>query len=160
MLNLPMDPRAIAFEAIDRRLRTDPVISRIIRSFEGIPFELSPETGSKLPMMVIGVKPGGIQTATPNSHVCQLSIGMDYILPGVDHRDILNFYGALEQAIDPYGDTAWLRDPIAATNRATLYGQPELVQQGFSVTPFPSFNALGASAVLQISIKIRPERCS
>ena len=159
MLNLPTDPRATAFDAVYRRVKQDPLISRTVRSFEGIPFEITPETAAKLPMMVIGVKPGGIQTATPNSHVCQITIGFDYILPGTDHRDILNFYGALEQAIDPYGDLAWLREPIAATGRASLYGEPAFVQQGFNVTPFPTFNALGATAIVQISLKIRTQRC-
>ncbi len=158
-LNLPIDPRAIAFEAIDKRVKFDPVISRVIKTFEGIPFELTPESAAKMPMMVIGCKPGGIATASPSTHAAIVQIGFDYMLPGTDHRDILNFYGALESAIDPYGDISWLRDPIAATGRAVLLSEPAFIQQGFNVVPLPAFNALGGTAIVQVSIKIKPSRC-
>lgn len=159
MLNLPLDARAAAFEAVYNKVKNDPVISRVIKSFEGIPFELTEQTASKLPIMVIGCKPGGIATATANTHSAIVQIGFDYIIPGTDHRDILNFYGALESAIDPYGDIAWLRDPIAATGRATLLSEPAFIQQGFNVVPMAQYNALGASAVVQVSLKIKPARC-
>lgn len=159
MLNLPLDPRAAAFEAVYNKVKNDPVISRVIKSFEGIPFDLTEQTASKLPIMVIGCKPGGIQTASANTHSAILQIGFDYILPGTDHRDILNFYGCLESAIDPYGDIGWLREPIQATGKATLLSEPVFMQQGFNVVPLPAYNAIGATAIVQVSIKIKPTRC-
>ena len=159
MLNLPVDPRTVAFDAVVRKLKSDPVLSRIIKTWRASPFTVVPPSASELPMCVIGLKPGSITVATPNSHAASLIITLDIIVAGEDHRDIINLYGSLETAIDPYGDLAWLRDPVIETTKATLYGQPVIVQQGFNFIPLAEYNALAGSAALSVTLKINPTRC-
>lgn len=159
MLDIPIDPRSVAFDAVDRRLRADPVLKRIIRHWASIPVQIKPPSASELPLMVIGLKPGNIGMATPNSFSASLIITIDYMIPGLDPRDIINLYGVIETAIDPFGNGAWLRDPIVATGRATLHGQPMITQQGYSYQPIPEYNAIGGSAAFSIPMKINPTRC-
>lgn len=158
MLNLPIDPRTVAFDAVVRKLKSDPVLSRIIKTWRASPFTVVPPSASELPMCVIGLKPGLITVATPNSHAASLIITLDFVVAGEDYRDIINLNGAMETAVDPFGDLAWLRDPVVATDKALLYGLL-FVQQGYNFVPLAEYNALAGSAAFTVSLKINPTRC-
>lgn len=154
MLNLPLDPRTAAFDAVCQRLRTDAILSRIFRRIDVAPVDFRPPTASELPALLIGLKPGGINVVTPNSHTATMIIGLDYFIPGTDWRDIINLYGAIETALDPFGNLSWLQDPVKATGRANVQSIPQFTVQGYSTVPMPEFNALGASCQFQFSLKI------
>ena len=165
MLKLPTDPRAAAFKAVRSRLRNDPVLSSVgIRFFNKHPDK---PTLDNLPYVVVGMKAGAIDVATPNSHDATMVIGIDYVVnaAGADEdtawEDGTNLYGQLEKAIHPFGSIEWLTGPIqAVAPSVSVRGMPRFSQQGFATIPMSDVNAIGGSCTFSITLRINTCRGS
>lgn len=159
-----MDARAAAFLAVFQRLKNDPVLSRVIAKWSGMPLEFRKPTATELPYMQITLAAGPIGVHSPNSHESTLNVSLRYAVSaaGQDEEtawiDILNLYAHVEKAIDPFGDTAWIRNSIAeADPTASLRGQVAFRQAGYTSIPLSDINALAGESVL--SVTIRTDTC-
>lgn len=160
-LNLPEDARTAAFRAIVRRLKDDGVLRNVIRKWSAMPMNVPGLKASDMPYMQIGLTAGGISVASPNSHNSALTVTLDYAVnaAGTDEEsawaDIINLYGQIEKAVDPFGDMAWLRDAIQAVDStATVKGQVAITQAGFTSIVMTDINALGARTIISVPLKI------
>lgn len=161
MLNIPTDARTAAFRAIVNRLKNDPVLNPVIKKWSAMPMAVPGLKASDMPYMQIGLAAGPISVSSPNSHQSNLTITLDYAVNAAGNdepnawADIINLYGQIEKAIDPFGDMAWLRDAIAAVDAtAVLRGQITITQAGFTSTNLADINALGARCTLSVPLKI------
>lgn len=166
-LNLPEDARTAAYRAIVNRLRGDGVLSNVVKKWAAMPLHGPGQGGnpalkaSDMPYMQIGLTAGPIGVASPNSHASTLGITLDYAVnaSGTDEvmawADIINLYGQIEKAIDPFGDPQWLRDAIQAVDStAVLKGLITITQQGFTSMLMTDINALAARCTLSVPLKI------
>jgi hypothetical protein len=158
MLELPTDPRTAAFKAVVRRLKDDPVLSRVIRKWHN---QHPPGPSlAELPYVVIGLKAGGISVGSPQAHNNSLIVGVDYVVnaAGTDEetawQDIINLYGQIEKAVNPFGDIAWLRDSIHAVDSSVVVQQVTFTQAGYTTIPMDGVNCIGASCVFSVPLKI------
>lgn len=159
-LPLPVDPRSIVYDAVVNRLKSDPVLSRVVKQWESTPYHQIDPSAANLPLIVIGLMPGSIQPHTPQSNAVQLVIRLDIVVPGYDHRDLINLYGAVETAIDPFGMLDYIKTPLSQTNgRGSLFGNVIFTQQGYQYEPLPGkLPCIGATAAFTIPLKINPSR--
>lgn len=158
-----MDARAAAFLAIFQRLKNDPVLSRVIAKWSGMPLEFRKPTATELPYMQITLAAGPIKVHSPSSHESTLNVSLRYAVcaAGQDEEtawiDIINLYAHIEKALDPFerGGPSWLREAVAEVDPTAVVGNQVTFQQaGFSSTPLSDINALAGESVLSVTLRI------
>lgn len=156
-----LDARAAAFRAIFQQLQSDTVLSRVIAKWSGMPFAVPKITATELPYMQVSLAAGPIKVHSPNSHESTLNVEISYAVNagGVDEEtawiDIINLYAHIEKAIDPFGDLAWLKEPVAeADPTAAIRGQVTFQQAGFTSIPLNDINAIAGKCVLSVTLRI------
>ncbi len=164
MLNLKRTPRAAAFKAVVNRLKTDGVLKNVVRKWKAIPFQPIELTLSDLPYVIVTLAAGPISVASPNSHANSLVIGIKYAVDasGMNEEDawedILNLYSEIENAIDPFGDHAWIRDAIHKVDATAIFEGMTFTKAGFTSVPVAGVNAIQADCTLTVSLKLKPCR--
>lgn len=149
----------MAFKATRARIKADPVLSRVVKRW----YAKHPDkpTMADLPYVVIGMKAGPISVGTVTSHNATIHVGIDYVVDasGTNEEtaweDLVNLYGQIEKAVNPFGDIAWLRNPVQAVDpTAVVNGIPRFTQQGFDTIPLAGIDAIGASCVITLPLQI------
>lgn len=159
-LNLPQDARTAAFRAIVRRLKDDGVLNAVVRKWSAMPMAVPGLKASDMPYIQVSLAAGGIGVASPNSHESTMVVALDYAVnaAGSDEAeawaDLLNLYGQIEKAINPFGDTAWLSDAIHAVDKTAVLKRMAITQAGFTSIVMPDINAIGARCTISVPLKI------
>lgn len=123
LLNLPDTARSIVYEAVVSTLKADPVLSGLNRRISWMTY--LGETAHQLPyenkaLPAIEVVPLKLH-ATPEAQVLQNSpFGIRLIVTtaGLDVRDLLNLWGAVESALFPGDGSKTLGNNIRAALKA------------------------------------------
>lgn len=155
---LPMDPRAAAFKAIYRKLKEDSVLNSIFGSnWSHVPTEMP--TTSSLPYMRISAVAGPIAQGSATRHDVEINAKLEYAVnaSGTATDDawshMINLYGQIEQAIDPFGDHTWIRNAIQAVEPRSVFRGIKIASQGFGSGFMPDINAITATCVVTISLQ-------
>lgn len=161
MLNLKPDARTAAFKAVVTKLRTDGVLSVAVKKWKAIPYGPVEPTLSDLPYIIIGLTAGDIGVGSPSTHVNAMNISIRYAVDasGMNEdtawEDIINLYGEIEKALDPFGGLGWLRDAIHKVDAtAIVYGQVTITKAGYTSIPVAGVDAIQAETIVSIPLKL------
>jgi hypothetical protein len=161
MLKLKSDARTAAFKAVVAKLRTDGVLSVAVKKWKAIPFRSLEPTLSDLPYVIIGLTAGDIAVGSPSTHVNAMNISIRYAVDasGTNEdtawEDVINLYGEIEKALDPFGSTAWLKDAIAKVDpTASIYGTIQITKAGYTSIPVAGVDAIQAETIVSIPLKL------
>lgn len=135
---LPQKTRATVFRLIVQRLRTDPVLKNVVKTWfvwGSDPFDASGQTLGLTPSIRLTPQLGPTGWYSPADHVGPLQVKVELLIGGFDADDCLNLWECIEEAFYPVGDRqgeldweAALRAAGAETGQIT-FSQPASIQQ-------------------------------
>ncbi len=166
MLKLEPDARTAAFKAVVKKLKDDAVLKNVVQKWKAIPFHSIKPTLSDMPYVIVSLASGPISVASPNSHANSLVISIRYAIDASGSNeetaweDVINLYGQIEKAIDPFGDYAWIRDAIQKADATAIFEGISFTKAGFTSVPVADVQAIQADCVLTVSMKLKPCRRS
>lgn len=133
-LQLPDAPETLAFRTIDRILRADPVLARVVRtwkSWTGDATDNFDPTYATCPFLRIGPSASASSWETEGQHRTPLVVGFQLAVAGTDIDQLINLWGALRSAL-------WPLDPTRGDANKTLTAgvkivRPQLSMSGYGV---------------------------
>jgi hypothetical protein len=103
-LSLPDVEETIAFRAVQRILVNDPVLKRVIRTWntwDGDATDLSQPTPSTCPYLAIAPRPDGSQWEAEGMHSMPFTVGFTVAANGSNVDQITNLWGHVRRALWP-----------------------------------------------------------
>jgi hypothetical protein len=152
---LPTDATTTLFRALERVLRSDPVLKATVktwRTYEGRPEDVQPPASTGLPWVRLTPRLGADDWWASSTMVGRLYLDAEIVIEGTCADDLLNLWGAVERAV--YPNDAAARLAIQARLRAEGKAHTGLV--GFSRPQFaadPEANQIEARAWLAVEYR-------
>lgn len=103
-LDLPDAEETVAFRAFENVLRTDPVLSRVVKtwsSWRGEPVDLLDPVPAMCPIIKLAFKPAGASWETEGLHKEPLYVGVTAAVAGLDCDQLVNLWAAIRRAVFP-----------------------------------------------------------
>jgi hypothetical protein len=163
LLDLPDHPRTIVYEKIVDALRVDPVLKSIIhpdgwRTFTDEDSNDTPPGEDTLPAIEVMPFGQGASSESPVSQFSPLGIAINIATEGLDVRDLLNLWGAVENALFPGDGSRVLGNAIrtAIVGTGAQYetmnlGSPAITPSG----PGIDKQMMLASGTLNVMMRVR-----
>lgn len=103
-LALPDAEETLAFRAAERILRTDPTLSRVVRSWnawDGSPGDVLEPTFSTCPYLRLAPMPTGSAWQTEGQHRMPVLVGIQVAVAGSNADQLVNLWAAVRRALWP-----------------------------------------------------------
>lgn len=152
---LPFDdsPLAVAYGAIIDHVKADTALATAKVAIESTPYKFDPSVLQRLPLLIIELGGGPIESRTAVRDDNGLSIAFTCYVRDGNHIDLLNMDAAVRRTIKPRS-CQWLADALA--------GVAELADLRW-VTPAATYEPLKESRVLKgtavLQVRITPLEC-
>lgn len=101
---LKPDPTAVLFRLIESRLRSDPVLGQVVKTWqtwEGVPGDKIPPAPAMAPWVSLTPQPTAEDFWSPETQSGWLTIRIDTLVPGTCVDDVLNLWGAFRSRLCP-----------------------------------------------------------
>lgn len=103
-LALPAGAETVAFRAFDLVLRTDPTLSRVVKtwsSWKGEPLDAVAPCPATCPFIQIAPRPAGASWEAEGLHREPLYVSVFVAVTGTDVDELLNLWAAIRSAVFP-----------------------------------------------------------
>jgi hypothetical protein len=153
---LPQSPRTGVFRAIEKILRTDPLLRNTIepsslRAWNGNDDDGIVPTQDMAPFLRMTPINQAETWWTPSSQTGSLLINMEILINGFLVDDLLNFWWAIERAIYPMDYAARMKNIEAIRQAGAMTGLVSFTQPVFD----PSPETISFAGVGQLKVEIR-----